>query len=75
MAIAQVFKPRAALTRKENNIQSKIPLKVLELSFQFIGLSKEKIVKIFHNKFRLINLYQLCYMQRLSFEAIKTRNV
>ncbi len=68
-ATAQVPKPRIALAREENNIQGEIPPEVPELSLQFVGFPQEEIVKIFHNKFKPINLYWLCHMRGLSFEA------
>ena len=68
-AAAQAPKPRAAPAREEDDIQGEIPPEVSELSLQFVGLPQEEIVKIFHNKFRPINLYRLRHMRGLSFEA------
>lgn len=58
-ATTQIYKPRAALTREEDDIQGEILPEVSELSLKFVGLPQEEIVKIFHNKFLPINLYWL----------------
>lgn len=56
---------------EDNDILGEIPLEVLDLSLQFVGLPQEEIVRIFHNKFKPINLYRLCHMRGLSYEAFQ----
>ncbi len=68
--VPQAPLPRA-LVRKDDEIQDEIPLEVLDISLQFVGLPKEEIVNIFQNKFKPINLYRLRHMRGLSFKAYK----
>lgn len=67
-AANQAPKPRAQPSG-EDEIQGEIPPEVTDLSLQFVGLPQEEIVKIFHNKFKPINLYHLRHMRGLSFEV------
>ncbi len=62
-----------APVREDDEIQGEIPLEVSDISLQFVRLLQEEIVKIFHNKFKPINLYSLRHMRGLSFEAYKDK--
>lgn len=55
--------------RNDKDLQGEVPPKVSDLSFQFVELPQEEIVKIFRNKFKRINLYQLRHIRGLIFEA------
>lgn len=68
---AQAQRPRAKVDRNAEDLQGELPPKVADMSPQFVGLPQEEIVKIFQNKFKLINLYRLRHMRGLTFEAYK----
>ncbi len=68
---AQAQRPRAQASRDDEDLQGEVPSEVADLSPQFVGLPQEDIVKIFQNKFKLINLYRLWHMRDLNFEAYK----
>ncbi len=68
--VPQAPVPRA-LVGEDDEIQGEIPLKVLDISLQFVGFPQEEIIKIFQNKFKPINLYRFRHIRRLSFEAYK----
>lgn len=71
----QAPKARAPTSREDDEIQGEIPQEVSDLSLQFVGLPQEEIVKIFHTKFKSINLYRLRHMQGLGFEAYQDEEV
>lgn len=74
VAIAAAVAPTAVAQRRslveENVITSEVPLEVMSITLRFAGLSKEEIIRIFHNKFKAINLYQLYYIKGLYFDII-----
>lgn len=43
----------------------------MNITLRFVGLPQEKIIMIFHNKFKPINLYRLRYMRGLRFNAMQ----
>ena len=55
--------------RDNKYLQGEIPPNVSDLSLQFLVLPQKEIVKIFSNKLKPINFYQLRYMKSLIFEA------
>lgn len=56
---------------EENNIIGKVPVKVKNITLCFISFPQEEIIRIFQNKFKPINLYRLCHMQSLQFNAFQ----
>lgn len=50
---------------EKDNIIGEVFVEVKNITFRYAGLPQKKIVKIFQNKFKPINLYCLCYMQGL----------
>lgn len=69
-ARAQARKPMA----NEDDITGEVPPKVMSITLRFAGLLQEKIVKIFQNKFKPINLYRLRHMRGLRFDALQDNN-
>ena len=58
----------------ENDITNKFSFKVMSITKWFTGLSSKKIMRIFQNKFKPINLYRLCHLHDLRFNAIQDHN-
>jgi cupin superfamily acireductone dioxygenase involved in methionine salvage len=56
-------------TTIDDDESDEILSKMKSLEIRFAELSQNEIVKIFLNKFRLINLYRLQHMRRLQFES------
>lgn len=54
---------------EEDDIISEVLLEVKNISLYFTGLLQDKIVWIFYNKFKAINLYHLQHMRGLRYEA------
>lgn len=71
---APVAAPQKRLLTEENNIIGKARPKVMSITLCFAGLSKKKIIWIFYNKFKPINLYRLRQMWGLRFDSIKNHN-
>lgn len=46
----------------EGDIIDEVPLEVKNIPLRVAGLPQEEIVRIFHNKFKLTNLYRLRHM-------------
>ena len=63
---AQAWRP----TVDKDNITSEVPPKIINITLRFAGLPQEEIVRIFQNKFKPINLYRLCHMHGLQFNAL-----
>ena len=57
------LKPRTVAAIKNNDYISEIPSKTTALAKEFVGLSQRKIVKVFSNRFRSMNLYKLRLMR------------
>lgn len=77
MLVANLAKsqmPKAQANRGDENQQDEVLPEVSDLSFQFVGLLQEEIVKIFWNKFKLINFYRLRQIQGLTFETYQNKN-
>lgn len=55
---------------KKDNITNEIFPKVINITFCFISMPQKKIIQIFHNKLKLINLYQLHPMRGFHFDII-----
>lgn len=70
IVVALVAAPQRRLLTEKDNKTYEVSPKVMSITFCFVGLSKKKIIHIFHNKFKLINLYRLRHMQRLCFDSI-----
>lgn len=51
-------------------IEGEIPTKIKTLTLEFVGLSQKKEVKIYHNKFKLVNFLHLHHMQSCHFEKL-----
>lgn len=64
-ATAAAKPQRRILMTEEDDITDEVPPKVMSITLCFAGLPQEEIVRIFHNKFKPINLYQLCHIQGL----------
>lgn len=60
---------RSAMTEKDD-ITGEVPPEVMNITLRFAGLSQEEIVRIFHNKFKPINLYRLRHMRGLWFDSL-----
>lgn len=60
-AIATAVAPVVALQKRllveEVILTSEISPKVINITFHFAGFPQKKIIRIFHNKFKPINLY------------------
>lgn len=56
---------------EEDDIIGEVPPEVTNLSLRFAGLPQDKIVWIFHNKFKAINLHCLRHMRGLCYEAFQ----
>lgn len=41
---------------EEDDISGEVPSEVMNITFRFPGLPQEEIIRIFHNKFKPINL-------------------
>lgn len=54
--------PLKRIIAEDNDIIDKVLLKITNISLRFADLLEKEIVRIFHNKFKVINLYYLCYM-------------
>lgn len=61
--------PKRTTVGADDEILGEITPEVSDFSLQFAGLPQEEIVRIFHNKFKPINLYRLRHTRGLSFEA------
>ena len=57
----------------EDDIIGEVPPEVTNICLRFVGLPQEEIVRIFHYKFKAINLYRLRHMQGLRFDALQDR--
>lgn len=53
--ISAIFQKKTII--EKDNIIGKIFIKVRNITFYFIGLFQEEIIRIFQNIFKLINLY------------------
>ena len=58
-------------TAEEDDINGEISPEVTSITSRFEGLSKEKIVRIFQNKFKPINLYRLRHMRGFRFDVLQ----
>ena len=56
---------------KDDEILGEISSEVSDLSLRFAGLPQEEIIRIFHNKFKPINLYRLRHMRELCYETFQ----
>lgn len=56
---------------EEDDIIVEVAPKVTNISPCFVGLPQEEIVKIFHNRFKAINLYRLRHMRGLRYKAFQ----
>lgn len=61
-ATATPVSPRQ-ITAEDDIIMIEIPSEVENFTLRFAGLAQDTIVRIFHNKFRAINLYRLRHME------------
>lgn len=63
--------PAAALRAigGDDDILGEVPQEVQNLTLRFAGLPREEIVKIFHNRFKPINLYRLRHMRCHHYES------
>lgn len=52
-------------------IKGEVPPEVTNICLSFAGLPQEEIVRIFHNRFKAINLYRLQHMRGLRYEAFQ----
>lgn len=52
-------------------IKGEVPPEVTNICLSFAGLPQEEIVRIFHNRFKAINLYRLQHMRELRYEAFQ----
>ncbi len=69
-AAAPVAAPQRKLLTEEDDITGEIPPKVMSIILRFVGLPQEEIIRIFHNKFKPINLYRLRHMRGLRFDSM-----
>lgn len=58
---------------EEEDIIGEVPPEVTNISLSFAGLPQEEIVRIFHNKFKAINLYRLRHMRGLLTRLSRTK--
>ncbi len=58
-------------TAEEDDITSEVPSEVTSITLRFAGLPQEEIIRIFLNKFKPINLYRLCQIRGLRFDALQ----
>ncbi len=61
---------RKPMADEEDNITGEVPTEVMSITLQFAGLPQEEIVRIFQNKFKLINLYCLRHICGLRFDSL-----
>ncbi len=61
-------------TAEEDHITGEVHPEVTSITLRFAGLPKEEIVRIFQNKFKLINFYHLRQMRKLRFDALQDHN-
>ena len=54
---------------EDDDIIGEVPPEVSSISLRFAGLPQEEIIRIFHNKFKAINLYRLRHMRGLRYET------
>jgi hypothetical protein len=59
---------------EKNDILDEIFFEIKALNARYVDLSQEKIVKIFLNKFRSINLYRLRHMRDLQYDVFNDLN-
>lgn len=55
----------------DDDITGELPPEVMNITFRFAGLPQEEIIRIFHNKFKPINLYRLRHLRGLRFDAMQ----
>lgn len=55
---------------EDDDITGEVPQEVQILTLRFAGLPQEEIVKIFHNRFKPINLYRLRHMRGHHYESL-----
>lgn len=65
-----ILAPRKVVGEKDDII-NEVPPKVTNISLCFAGLPKDKIVRIFYNNFKAINLYRLWHMQGFRYKAFQ----
>ena len=65
---------RRPMGDEEDDITGEVPIEVMSITLRFEGLPKEEIVRIFQNKFKLINLYRLVYMRGLQFDSLREQD-
>ena len=59
------------IVMEDDNIIGEVPQEVMNITLRFAGLPQEEIVRIFHNKFKSINLYRLRQMRGLRFDTFQ----
>lgn len=62
IAIVKALPAPRGITTEDNDIIGEVPPEGINISLCFTGLFQEEIVKIFHNKFKVINFYRLNYI-------------
>jgi hypothetical protein len=65
IAFISILILKTRIINDEDDVTDEISLEMTILNFRYASLSQNEIVRIFHNKFKLINLYRLRHMQEL----------
>ncbi len=70
-AAATIAPPPKKIVMEDDDIIGEFPQEVMDITLRFAGLPKEEIVRIFHKKFKPINLYRLRHMRGLRFDTFQ----
>ncbi len=70
-ASATIAPPPRKIVMEDDDIIGEVPQEVINITLRFAGLSQEEIIRIFHNKFKPINLYRLRHMRGLRFDTFQ----
>ncbi len=65
---------RRPMADEEDDITGEVPTEFMSISLRFTGLPQKEIVRIFQNKFKLINLYRLRHMRRPRFDSLNDQD-
>ncbi len=72
VAAAQARRPMAD---EEDDITGEVTLEVMSITFWFVGLQQEEIMRIIQNRLKPINLYRLRHIAGLCLTPCMTRTV
>jgi hypothetical protein len=74
MTFISILTLKSRIMNDEDDVTDEIFFEMTALNLRYASLSQNEIVRIFHNKFKSINLYRLRHMRELQFDRLNDLN-